>query len=59
MGLLFRYKQHRLRQMGVLFSLLIGLLSLFGCSDQATAALPTPVGAASGLNTFIFFYTDS
>lgn len=59
MGLLFQYKQHSFRQVGVLFSLLIGLLGLFGCSGQATSALPTPVGAASGLNTFIFFYTDN
>ncbi len=39
--------------------LLAMLLSLFGCSDNATPALPTPIGAANGLNTFIFFFTDN
>ena len=58
--LLFRRKHHILKQSNsVVLILLIGLLGLFGCSGQATSALPTPVGAASGLNTFIFFYTDN
>ena len=58
--LLFLRKNHNSKQYSrVVLILLIGLLGLFGCGDQATSALPTPVGAASSLNTFIFFYTDN
>jgi len=38
---------------------IIGLLFLFGCGDNTISTAPTPVGATSGLNTFIFFYTDT
>jgi hypothetical protein len=34
------------------------LLAACGGGSSAPAALPTPAGAAQGLNTFIFFYTD-
>jgi hypothetical protein len=41
---------------------LVGLLTLVllfaGCSTQAPAH-PTPAGAAAGVNTFIFFYSDN
>lgn len=58
-NLLFRPKHHNFKQCSMVLTLLIVLLGLFGCGSQATPALPTPVGASSGLNTFIFFYTDN
>lgn len=57
---LLSWRQRRdFKQLSVMLSLLLALLSLLGCSGNTTPALPTPVGATSGLNTFIFFYTDT
>lgn len=54
------YCNHRrFKQAGVFCVLQIGLLVLFGCSDNTPLQGATPVGAMSGLNTFIFFYTDN
>lgn len=57
--LLFRRKYYSFRRLSVALSLLLGLLGLFGCGSSAISALPTPMGATSGLNTFIFLYTDT
>jgi|GEM_PF-3789354 len=54
------YRQHRrFQQSSIILGVLIGLLFLFGCGDNTISTAPTPVGATSGLNTFIFFYTDT
>jgi len=58
-NLLFWRQRRGFKQLSVMLSLLLGLLSLLGCSSNTTPALSTPVGATSGLNTFIFFYTDN
>lgn len=57
---LLSWHQHRgFKQLSVILSLLLGLLSVFGCSSNTIPTLPTPVGATSSLNTFIFLYTDN
>lgn len=42
-----------------LTSLVIGLLMFSACGGRATSTLRPPAGAAAGLNTFIYFYTDN
>jgi hypothetical protein len=49
----------RFKPIGTVLSLLITLSISFGCGGRQAPALPTPAGAASGVNTFMFFYTDN